>query len=124
MSLETVADLVDNARVLLQDRVVPYRYETDQLVAALNIALQDARRIRPDIFLPDFKIPSYSPADLTAIIKFPDFYKSALLYFVVGFSYIRDQEDTSDARAGALVSKFTAELLGTTYPASGAVNPQ
>lgn len=121
MSLETVADLVDNARVLLQDRVEPYRYETNQLVAALNIALQDARRIRPDIFLPTFKIPVYSPADLSAVIKFPDFYKSALLFFVVGFAYIRDQEDTSDARAGILIAKFTQELTGVTAPSSATV---
>jgi hypothetical protein len=124
MSLETVADLVANARVLLQDRIEPYRYETDQLVAALNIALQDARRIRPDIFLPNFTIPSYSSADMSATIVFPEFYKSALLYFVVGFAHMRDEEATADARATALLGTFNAELTGIVVPTSGAVQPR
>lgn len=120
MSLETVADLVVNARILLQDRIEPYRYETDQLVTALNIALQDARRIRPDIFLPTFTIPIYSSSNMTATIVFPDFYKSALLYFVIGFAQLQDQEDTSDQRAGVLITKFVAELTGVFAPSSGA----
>lgn len=118
MALETVADLVDTARVLLQDRVEPFRYETGQLVVALNIALQDARRIRPDIFVPKFEIPVYSSADMNAVIQFPDFYKSALLYFVVGFAQLRDQEDTSDQRAGVLIAKFATELTGVYAPSS------
>jgi hypothetical protein len=124
MSLETVGDLVDSARVLLQDRVAPYRYETDQLVVALNTALADARRIRPDIFLPKFTVPVYSSADLAAVVNFPVFYKSALLYFMVGFAHLRDEEDTADARAAALLGKFSSELLGVTVPTSGAPTPQ
>jgi hypothetical protein len=114
---------VANARVLLQDRVEPYRYETDQLVAALNIALQDARRIRPDLFIPNYTIPVYSPADMAAVIVFPDFYLSALLYFVVGFAQMMDQEDTSDARASALLGTFTAKLIGKALDSKGSVSP-
>jgi len=110
--LETVTDFVDAARVLLQDRISPYRYETDQLVTALNIALSDARRLRPDFFLPSFAVPFYPLDNMGAAVVFPEFYKSALLYFIVGFAQLRDEEDTSDARAAALLQKFSGTLLG------------
>lgn len=124
MSLETVGDLVANARVLLQDLVVPYRYNTNELVAALNIALADARRIRPDIFLPNFTVPVYTEADTAVTVTFPVFYKSALLYFMVGFAHLRDEEDTADARAAALMLMFSTSLTGTRYPSADITEPR
>jgi len=118
-ALETVANFVDTARVLLQDRISPYRYETDQLVTALNIALSDARRLRPDLFLPNFEIPFYPVETLNTKVQFPEFYKSALLYYIVGFAQLRDEEDTSDARAAALMQKFSGTLLGGQALVSG-----
>lgn len=123
MSLETVADLISTARVLLQDRVEPYRYETDQLVTALNIALQDARRIRPDFFLPDFEVPVYSSSNMGEVIKFPTFYMTSLLSYVTGWAHLRDEEDTAEARASAFIGTFTAQLTGKTYNAAGSVVP-
>jgi len=123
MALETVADLVDTVRVLLQDRIAPYRYETDQLVAALNIALQDARRIRPDIFLPSFTVPTYSSANMSAVVVFPEFYKSALLYFMAGFAHMRDEEETMDTRIASYMLAFRSELLGSTVGISTATTP-
>ena len=124
MSLETVGDMIANARVLLQDLVEPYRYKTNELVAALNIALADARRIRPDLFIPTFKIPVYTEADTAELVVFPDFYKSSLLFFMVGFAHLRDEEDTADARAASLMGLFTANLTGMTVPTSGAPTPR
>jgi hypothetical protein len=110
--LETVASFVDAARVLLQDRLEPFRYDTDSLVLALNLALSDARRLRPDFFLhyEDFEQPPVSITDTW--VEFPHFYKSALVYYMVGFAQLRDEEDSSDARAAALMQKFSGTLLG------------
>jgi hypothetical protein len=38
-------------------------------------------------------------------------YRSALVYYVIGRIQLRDDEPTVDARAGALLQKFTAQLL-------------
>jgi hypothetical protein len=50
-TLETVADYVDDARVLLLDQVQPYRYDDTSLLTALNVALLEGRRLRADLFV-------------------------------------------------------------------------
>jgi hypothetical protein len=84
-ALETVGQYLEEARRLLQDEHVPYRYPTDDLVDALNIGLMEARRLRADL--------------------------SSLVYYVCGRMQLRDDEPTTDQRAGALLTKFAAQLL-------------
>ena len=43
MALDTVADYIHDARVLLQDEVAPYRYSDTQLVTSLNYAFMEAQ---------------------------------------------------------------------------------
>jgi hypothetical protein len=111
MALATVEDLVTTARVLLQDRVEPYRYSTAELLVALSMGMLEARRLRPDLFraTPD-ETPDYDTLDDTEI-EIDQQYRPALLYYVVGHAHLRDEEDTSDARASAFLQKFTAQLL-------------
>src|SRR5215469_8704254 len=47
----TVGAYLFGTRVRLQDLIPPYRYEDMHIVAALNTALSDAQRVRPDFFL-------------------------------------------------------------------------
>ena len=48
----TVADYAATARSQLQDLVgPPYRYSDDDIVGALNQALAEMGRVRPDLFL-------------------------------------------------------------------------
>ena len=111
LGLGTVAEFLTAARVLLQDTVTTYRYSDDELLIALNIGLLSARQKRPDLFLavPD-AVPSYDTNDATAIAIDAQ-YLPSLLYFVVGFTHLRDEEDTNDQRAAALLNKFTSQLL-------------
>lgn len=110
-ALATVSDYVTQARVLLQDTIAgPYRYSDDELVAALNIAMIEIRRIRPDIFIATTTTPSFvTPVDATAV-SVDEQYRLAVLYFVCGYAQLRDAEDTQDARAGVFMQKFTSTL--------------
>jgi hypothetical protein len=113
-ALDSVGQYITEARRLLQDQIVPYRYPDADLVDALNIGLLEARRLRADLFLPVFEIPYVDPAgtiDVAAKITFEPMYRQTLVYYIVGRAQLRDDEATTDARAGALLTKFTQQLL-------------
>jgi len=108
--LVTVADYITEARRILQDQDDPKRYPDGDLIAAINIALMEARRIRPDLFLGRFNdLPSVSdPADE---VKIDPMYRPSVLYYITGRVELRDSEDTKDQRATVLMNKFVAQLL-------------
>jgi len=113
MALETVANYVNEARVLLQDIVPPYRYSDAELVSNLNLGIMTARRNRPDLFLSVSTIPQFIVSDVANLTLFnmdPQ-YRVAFLFFMVGFAQLRDEEDTQDTRAAAFIGKFTQQLM-------------
>lgn len=111
-ALETVGQYIAECRRLLQDQIAPYRYPDEDIVTAMSIGLQEARRLRADLFLPSFVVPEAAfpvvPADP---IVLDQMYRSALVYYVVGRMQLRDDESTTDTRAAALLQKFTAQLM-------------
>lgn len=113
-ALEKVGDYLDESRRLLQDEVTPYRYPDEDLVEALNIALLEVRRLRPDLLLPRFEIP-YLPSSGSqwrdTVVSFEPMYRVALVYYVVGRAQLRDDEQTQDARAASLLTKFIGQML-------------
>jgi hypothetical protein len=113
MALDTVQDYVDRARVLLLDETTPYRYSDDSLVEALNLAILEMRRIRPDAMMSYFRtsLPSYTSASLSDTVAIDEQLRVAALYYVCGHAHLRDEEDTQDTRATAFLNKFTAQLL-------------
>jgi hypothetical protein len=110
-ALENVAQYIVEARRLLQDLNVPYRYPDADLVDALNIGLLEARRLRADLFLPTFNIEYFAPDATNKPVTFDPMYRQTLVYYMVGRAQLRDDEGTTDARAGALLTKFTSQLL-------------
>jgi len=116
-SLDTVGKIADYARVLLQDTLEPYRYPTANLIENLNVALLDARRLRPDLFL-------YTPTDVPSyvatseVVDIDQQYRMALVYFVAGQTQMRDEEDVTDARAMLFIAKFTSMLTEPLMPQS------
>lgn len=114
-ALETVGQYLDEARRLLQDEYSnAYRYPDKDLVEALNIGLMEARRLRPDLFLPLFEVPFVDTAgtiDKAVKITLDPMYRSSLVYYVVGRAQLRDDEPTTDQRAGGLLQKFLAQML-------------
>lgn len=114
MALETVADYITEARRLMQDETVPYRYSDASIVSALNMGIDESFRLRPDMWLAYFELslPSYSAGTPGATVVIPVGFRVAFLYFIVGITQLRDQEDVTDARAGQLLQKFGASLVG------------
>lgn len=113
MALDTVQDYVDQARVLLQDEVEPYRYTTASIVQALDMGLMEARRIRPDLFLSVFRgtFPSYAAGATTVPVAVDIQYRMALLYYVCGLVQLRDDEATTDSRSALFLQKFVGQML-------------
>jgi len=124
-ALDTVGKVTSYVRVLLQDTIEPFRYPTEDLIAALNMALLDARRLRPDLFLySPTEVPFYSsvqeivgipenppvPSYLDAVIDLDQQYRIALVYFIVGQAQLRDEEDVQDARAAVFINKFNSMM--------------
>lgn len=115
MALDTVTDYATEARRLLQDQVAPYRYPDADLVMALNIAITVARAKRADLFLGDGtttlfqSLPVFTAVNTDAV-PIEHHYRMPFVMFVVGYLQLRDQEDTNDSRAAALLNKFSAML--------------
>lgn len=112
MALLTVQDYLAQARVLLLDKIEPYRYETDEIIEALNMGIMEARRLRPDLFTGYFRsdLPDYTVADLVEEVPIDPMYRKAFVYYIVGHCQLRDEENTQDTRASAMLNKFVAQL--------------
>lgn len=114
-ALDTLGQVLTESRRLLQDEIVPYRYPDADLVDALNVAILEARRIRADLFLPQkFALPYFNVVTVDPAAKFevePQF-RHAFVYYIVGRMEMRDDEQTQDNRAVAMLGTWKATLLG------------
>jgi len=110
-ALETVAEYVTAARVLLQDTYGPnYRYPSIDIVNALNFGLIRARQLRADLFIQsDGVIPFYTQEN-DQPVPFEPMYREGLLNYIVGQIQLRDDEDTTDQRSAALKNAFVTQL--------------
>ena len=109
MALDTVQDYIDHARVLLQDTVTTYRYPDADFIMEINAGILEMRAKRPDMFIGLFDdIPSYTL--VTDEVFVDPQYRMSLLYYVVGMIQLRDEEPTSDSRAGSFIAKFNNQL--------------
>ncbi len=106
---DTVGKIIDAARILLQDtRAGAYRYDDPSLILHLQDAILEARRIRPDLFLPNYTIPEVTArADAFTL---ETMYRPAFVYYVAGKAQLRDDETGQDGRATVLLNKFVAQL--------------
>lgn len=110
-TLATVQDYVAQARELLQDASLPYRYSDANLLTSFNNALMAARRLRPDLFLPDFTVPDFASVDSTTVAVDIQ-YRTPLVYFMVAYTQMSDDEESTDLRADAYMGKFYSGLVG------------
>lgn len=109
MALVTVEDYVREARILLQDLLVPYRYADTELISGLNMGLEQAHKLRRDLFLKYATTPEYPVLAATEVDIDPG-YRRAVLFFMVGHAQLRDEEETTDARASAFLTSFAAQM--------------
>jgi len=111
---KTVGDAISEARTILHDTDSQlYRYSDDDLVAYLNNALLEARRIRPDLFRAyiNQSIPSFTTADFASAFPVDEMFFPQFVFYVAGSAELRDDEFTVDARAATLLNQFVAKLL-------------
>lgn len=77
------------------------------------MGLLEMYRLRPDIFLANgFVVPAYNSAELDDPVVIEQQYVPALVYYAMGMTQARDDEETQDARAGAFLQTFQRQLLG------------
>jgi len=126
MALVLASDYITQARTLLQDLVQPYRYPDATLLEALNNCWLEVTRVRPDIVLNARYSTSSKASDQTvnldglvfiganmgATVPMPVQYQMSVVYYMIGFAQLQDNEDVQDSRAASLLTKFTAQLLG------------
>jgi hypothetical protein len=85
------------------------------IAQAVNLAVLECRRLRPDLFLSTPSTPLSDPPSFTVsgtTVSIDVQYRTALVFYVTGFVGIRDAEESSDARAAAFMGMFRS-LLGT-----------
>jgi hypothetical protein len=112
-SLMTVEQMIKGVRNLMLDKIRPYRYSDISLIAALNIALNEARRLRPDVFIQRYGIdvPQYEEVS-GEIFPIEAQFRLAIEYGVAGHALLRDEEDIQDSRANTFLANFENMLTG------------
>jgi hypothetical protein len=113
----TILDAVTEARQVVQD-VDGERHDDDKVVRYLNNAITDARRLRPDLFLPGYLTNPqvlYVAGDLDPGGPPPDFpidegFYTAVVEYIAGFIGLGDDEFAQETRAVALLNRFTQKL--------------
>lgn len=117
-ALATITDYINDARTLLQDVIPPFRYQDSELVTAMNVALLEGRRLRPDLFVYSKKlvgmqgVQSFQNNDGTELVMEEPF-RLAFLHGMVAHALERDQEDIQDERAGVFMKFFNTILTGS-----------
>ena len=119
--LDTVQDYVTKSRTLLQDLIAPYRFSDTELVGNLNAAILDTRRIRPDLFYQymttpysNTPLPFFVSSDMSAMVGFEPMYRMALVYHMVGYTQLQNNENVDDQRGIAFMQRWTQILGGVT----------
>ena len=117
-----VTSYVADTRSFLQDLIAPYRYTDDLIVGALNVAISEAARIRPDLFLDlkyqnrlnkgdiDDGMPALLLANDSTLVPIPAKYYQPAIWYIAGYLQFFDVADTQDARATAFIQKYHAAL--------------
>jgi len=112
-TLGTVQQYVDRARMLLQDRVEPFRYPDEDLVQALNLSVLEMRRLRPDIMRAYFReeLPEYSSTAMATKVDLDAQYRVAVVYYMCGNIQLQDGEEATDQRSAAFTNMFVRQML-------------
>jgi hypothetical protein len=115
-----INEVFTQIRFIAQDeRSESYRHSDEKIMAYFNSAVEDVRRIRPDLFLASAvsslwePIPTFTTDDLDNDTEIPidTMYFSALVDYIAGHLDIEDDEFANDGRAIALLNRFAQKLI-------------
>lgn len=105
-----ISDVITLARDPLNDAAGD-RYTDAQLLAFCRQALNEARRLRPDLFIGKFSV-NLSALVATDALPIPDEFAQAIADFIAGRAELRDDEHVNSGRAVALAKLFSQALTG------------
>lgn len=132
---KTWQNVLDEARVILQDSDTPFRYGNTVLLAKLNRGLQELARLRPDAFwdffdtdditVPEVVVIDLDPDDepdqfdpdedgqiaLTEEFNIPMMFYTPLVYWVASSAELVDDEFTNDGRVMTLMNQFKTMVV-------------
>lgn len=132
---KTWQNVLDEARVILQDTDSPYRHSTTVLTAKLNRGLQELRRLRPDAFWDMFDRDDVTAPEIVAIDSDEDdepeefdpdedgqigiaanfnldmMFYAPLVYWVASSAELVDDEFTNDGRVMMLMTQFKTMVV-------------
>jgi hypothetical protein len=127
---KTWQNVIDEARVILQDSSSPERHSDTVLLAKLNRGLQELRRLRPDAFWDFFDVDDTFPPEVVAVDPTADtdpdefdsdedaqialtanfnldlMFYTPLVYWVASSAELVDDEFTNDGRVVLLQNAF------------------
>lgn len=112
--MSTISDAILSARDIVQDVELPYRHTEAKLYSILNSAIDDTKRLRADLFLPNVATAPISYDENDGALPFPlDLsYYSAVVDYVAGRVGLEDDEFAVGGRAIVLQQLFMAKLTG------------
>lgn len=109
-----ISDALQLVREYIQDTRadVGYRHTDAKLIRLFNGAISDARRLRPDLFLPNINAPQtfYAESNLGDPFPLDGMYFLAVVEYITGMIEMADDEFSVDGRAIALQNRFTQKL--------------
>lgn len=132
---KTWQNVIDEARVILQDSESPERHSDTVLLAKLNRGLQELRRLRPDAFWDFFDVDDTFPPEIVAVDADPDdnpdefdpvedgqialsatfnldlMFYTPLVYWVASSAELVDDEFTNDGRVVLLQNAFKSMVV-------------
>jgi hypothetical protein len=108
--MATLQDVIDEARVLLQD-AAKVRYTDAELTDIANYAIFEAYRLRPDL---NFANIGTDPVALAigGTFPLPPQYQPVVANYITSRAELRDDEYSVEGRAVALLGFFKQSLLG------------
>lgn len=132
---KTWQNVIDEARVILQDVESPERHSDTVLLAKLNRGLQELRRLRPDAFWDFFSVDDARPPEIVVVDPTPDtdpnkytpaeddqialsaafnldlMFYTPLVYWVSSSAELVDDEFTNDGRVVLLQNAFKSMVV-------------
>ena len=113
MALTTVQNYITIARDLLQDTLAPYRYTDGELAEALGLALLEARRHRPELFIgsQDNVQDIARTTPLATNVTMDQMYRYPLVLFMVGHVMSREEEESLKQDAANYKLQFVSKML-------------
>ena len=110
----TYSQVIERARRILQDLDAGnFRYGDQEMVDAVNDALLEVRRVRPDLFISvGFDPQDVDIADIAiTFLPIEAYYFQTLVYLTSGYAMLRDDRFSLDSRAVNLLNKGVSQLI-------------